>query len=140
MLHSREVGVHEPIDAVGQAALLALVEGAAADCAGGDALLPADACQLVGFCFVLSSLLASFSFFLFPNPASRRGLFVLLLWGRSIWGRGRTRLDLGALLLVGKELAQLDLVLVVELLDVGLVDREVGHLCGGGLVFGEVNW
>ena len=41
-------------------------------------------------------------------------------------GGERTGLDAGALLLVGEELAELGLVLVVELLEVGLVDCEVG--------------
>lgn len=38
----------------------------------------------------------------------------------------RTGLDAGALLLVGEELAQLGFVFVVELVEVGLVDAEVG--------------
>lgn len=79
VLHGREVGVHEPIDAVGQARLLGRVElarpGAAAaeeaaprrgrGARGRDALLPADACEFVGFCFVLKEVGGMVSFCLF---------------------------------------------------------------------------
>ena len=56
-----------------------------------------------------------------------------VLWEGRVWLR--TGLDAGALLLVGEELAQLGLVLVVELVEVGLVDAEVGgrHFGGWGL-------
>jgi hypothetical protein len=42
VLHGGEVGVHEAVDAVGEAGLLGLVERGGADRAGGDALFPAD--------------------------------------------------------------------------------------------------
>lgn len=44
----------------------------------------------------------------------------------------RTGLNLGALLLVGEELAQLGLVLVVELVDVDIAAGRVGHDVHGG--------
>jgi hypothetical protein len=47
--------------------------------------------------------------------------------------RKRTGLDAGAVLLVGKELAQLSLVLVIKLLNVGLVNVEVGGRHAGQL-------
>ena len=50
--------------------------------------------------------------------------------GRGNW-TVRTGLDAGAVLLIGKELAQLGLVLVVELLEVGRVNVEVGGRHGG---------
>lgn len=63
------------------------------------------------------------------------GLVRVFFWEVGRLG-GVTGLDAGALLLVGEELAQLGLVLVVELVDVGLVDAEVGggrHFGGWGL-------
>ena len=49
VLQRHEVDVEEPVDTVGQAALLVLVERAALD-AAGDALLPADVGEDVCFC------------------------------------------------------------------------------------------
>lgn len=48
--------------------------------------------------------------------------------------RGRTGLDLGALLLVRKELAQVGLVLVIELLEIGILEVDLGgaHGCVRG--------
>ena len=115
MLHCQEVDIEEPIHAVRQATLFRSIELRVLD-AASDTLVPAHLRKLVRF------------------------------WGRqsvSLWCRRRrelnvghahghhaerlTRLDLRALLLVGKELAKLDLVGVVELVEIRVLES---GLCG----------
>lgn len=100
VLHSQKVHVEESIDAVGQAALLASVELGVLD-AASDALIPADLCQAV--CF-------------YPSSSAHK------LRVSSSFGGLLTRLDLRSLLLVGEELAEVGLVLVVEPLKVGVLE------------------
>lgn len=103
VLHGQEVHVEESIDAVGQAALLASIELGVLD-AASDALVPADLGQAMCFCSPIVSAQAS--------------------GYHHRWGGGGllTRLDLRSLLLVGEELAEVALVLVVEPLKVGVLE------------------